>query len=349
MIHTDNLNIESFAPLSPPATIKAELPLTDKAADTVVTARAALENILAGRDPRLAIMVGPCSIHSRQEALAYAARLRPLAQELADQMLLVMRVYFEKPRTVLGWKGLLYDPALSGSCDLEAGLRLARHILLEINELGMPAATEILEPVIPQYITDLIAWGAIGARTTESQTHRQMASGLSMPVGFKNSTDGSVRNAIDAIRAAQSPHTFVGITGEGTVAAFRTRGNPFGHLILRGGTTGPNYTSEHLAFCRELMRKSGLVPTIVVDCSHANSGRNPLRQRDALLDVIRQHLDGDTSLKGAMLESNLETGRQEIPDDPARLRPGLSVTDPCLGWTETEALLREAAALLRRA
>ena len=213
--------------------------------------------------------------------------------------------------------------------------------------MGVPAATEILEPVIPQYITDLVAWGAIGARTTESQTHRQMASGLSMPVGFKNSTDGGIRAAVDGIRTAMSAHVFIGITGEGRAGLFRTRGNACGHLILRGGNAGPNHTSEHIAFCRELMRKSGIVPNILVDCSHANSGKDPRRQRGVLLDVLHQIRAGEDSLKGAMLESYLVTGRQEIPDDPSRLRPGLSVTDACLGWEETEALVREIHNLLK--
>ncbi len=347
MIRTDNLNIEQSAPLTSPDDIKAELPLTEKAADTVVAARAALENIFSRRDRRFILIAGPCSVHSHADALAYAGRLKALAAEVAESLLIIMRVYFEKPRTVLGWKGLLYDPQMNNSCDIEAGIRMARRILLDLNEIGIPAATEILEPVIPQYITDLVAWGAIGARTTESQTHRQMASGLSMPVGFKNGTDGGVRAAVDGICTAMSPHAFIGITGEGRAGLFRTRGNPSGHLILRGGAAGPNHTSEHIAFCRELMRKSGIVPNILVDCSHANSGKDPRRQRDVLLDVVRQIRAGEDSLKGAMLESYLVTGRQEIPADPSRLRPGLSVTDACLGWEETEALVREIHNLLK--
>jgi len=342
MVRTDNLNIDRYVPLTPPDAIKAEMPLTAQAADTVVAARAALENILSQRDPRLVAVVGPCSIHNRDEALRFAGKLGKLATACAERLLIIMRVYFEKPRTTLGWKGLLYDPDLNNSYDIEAGLRLARRILLDINELGVPAATEILEPVIPQYITDLVSWGAIGARTTESQTHRQMASGLSMPVGFKNATDGNLKSAIDGIRTALSPHAFIGITGEGKVGIFRTRGNPFGHLILRGGVNGPNYASEHIAFARELMRKSGLVPNILVDCSHGNTGKDPRRQADVLRDVLGQLGRGETTIRGIMLESNLESGRQDIPTDRRLLKPGVSVTDACLGWSETEALLREA-------
>jgi len=348
MVRTDNLKIESCVPLTTPDAMKAELPLTTRAADTVVAARAALEDILSQRDPRLIAIVGPCSIHNREDALEYARRLRRLARELERQLVVVMRVYFEKPRTMLGWKGLIYDPALNDQCDLETGLRLARRILLEINELGIPAATEILEPVVPQYITDLVAWAAIGARTTESQTHRQMASGLSMPVGFKNTTDGSLKVAVEAIRTARSPHTFIGIAGDGRVAAFRTRGNSFVHLVLRGGNTGPNYGSEHVAFARELLRKSGVEPNLIVDCSHANSGKDPRRQIEVLRDVLAQLRAGSDVIRGFMLESNLLGGRQEIPAG-GQPQAGRSVTDACLEWDETEALLREAAAAVRPA
>ncbi len=348
MVRTENLNIERFIPLTPPDAVKQEIPMTEKAADTVVAGRAAVQAVLSGRDPRQLLIAGPCSVHNQRAALEYARRLKALAAEVADVFCVVMRVYFEKPRTTIGWKGLLYDPDLNGACDIEKGLRLARRILLEINEAGVPAATEMLEPVVPQYITDLIAWGAIGARTTESQTHRQMASGLSMPVGFKNNTDGSMRAAVDAIRTALSPHAFIGVTGDGRAAIFRTSGNPYGHLILRGGTDGPNHTSEHVACARELMRKNGIVPAIIVDCSHGNSNKDHRRQADVLRDVVRQIRAGDRSLRGVMLESNLEEGRQDIPANPADLKPGCSVTDACLGWTDTEALVREAAAELRK-
>lgn len=345
MVRTDNLRIEQFAPLTPPDAVKAELPLTARAADTVVTARAGLEAILSQRDRRLIAIVGPCSIHSREDAVEYATRLRRLARDLERQLLVVMRVYFEKPRTMLGWKGLIYDPAMNDTCDIEAGLRLARRILLDINEMGVPAGAEILEPVVPQYFTDLVSWAAIGARTTESQTHRQMASGLSMPIGFKNTTDGSMKVAVDAIRTAASPHTFIGVTGDGRVATFRTRGNRFGHLVLRGGYEGPNYTSEHIAFAQELLRKFGVDPNLVVDCSHANSGKDPRRQIEVLRDVLAQVRGGTEVIRGFMLESHLLGGRQDIPAG-GKPQAGISVTDACLGWEDTERLLREAAAVV---
>jgi 3-deoxy-7-phosphoheptulonate synthase len=348
MVKTDNLNIERYTPLVSPDAVKAEWPLSEKAADTVVAARAGLENILSQRDSRFIMIVGPCSISRYDDALEFAHRLREMATAIADRILLLMRVYFEKPRTTLGWKGLLYDPHLNNSYEVETGLRLARRILLEINELGIPAATEILEPIIPQYITDLVSWAAIGARTTESQTHRQMASGLSMPIGFKNATDGSLKAAVDGIRTALSPHAFIGITGEGRIGVFRTRGNPFGHLILRGGNNGPNYASEHIAFAAELLRKSGIVPNLIVDCSHGNCGRDPKRQIDVQRDALAQLAAGNRTIKGTMLESNLECGRQDIPADPVMLTPGVSVTDPCLGWADTEALIRETHAQLGR-
>ena len=349
MIRTDNLHIEQFVPLTPPDAIKVELPLGDQAAATVVAGRAATQAILAGNDPRQLLIAGPCSVHCAKDALEYACRLKALADEVADVFCVVMRVYFEKPRTTLGWKGLLYDPDLNGSYDIERGIRLARRILLDINGLGLPAATEMLEPVVPQYINDLITWGAIGARTTESQTHRQMASGLSMPVGFKNSTDGTLRAALDAVKTALSPHAFIGVTGDGRVAIFRTSGNAFGHLILRGGSTGPNYASEHIAFARELLRKNGILPSLIVDCSHGNSNKEHRRQLEVMQDVVRQVCGGENVIKGIMLESYLEDGRQEIPENLAALKAGLSITDACLGWSDTAAAVRRAARELRQA
>ncbi|MBT3375387.1 MAG: 3-deoxy-7-phosphoheptulonate synthase [Lentisphaerae bacterium] len=340
MVQTDNLNIEAIRPLSSPEGVKAELPLTTRAADTVVGARAQIENILMHRDPRQILVVGPCSVHDVESALVYAERLKALSDEVEERLLLVMRVYFEKPRTTLGWKGLIYDPDLDDSCDIDKGLRLARQVLLQVATLGMPAASEMLEPVIPQYITDLISWGAIGARTTESQTHRQLASGLSMPVGFKNATDGNLKVAVEAISTAVSAHTFIGITGDGKAAIFQTRGNAFGHLVLRGGTSGPNYGSEHVAYAQELMRKSGLIPNLLVDCSHANSGKRPEKQRVVVDDVMEQVRGGAECIVGMMLESNLKPGKQSMPDDPSQIVPGLSVTDACIGWDETEELVR---------
>lgn len=342
MIQTDNLNILGSVPLSPPRRVRDEFPLTTDAADTVVAGRAAIEHILAKTDPRHLLIVGPCSIHDAKGAIEYARHLKKLADVVEDRLVLVMRAYFEKPRTQLGWKGLIYDPYLNGSHDIEAGLRLAREILLAIAEIGIPTATELLEPVIPQYITDLICWAAIGARTTESQTHRQMASGLSMPIGFKNATDGNIQTAVDAIRTAASPHAFIGITGDGQAGVFQTRGNSYGHLVLRGGSNGPNYHPEHIAFARELMRRQGLLPNILIDCSHGNSNKEPTRQPAVLRATIEQVLGRNDALVGWMLESYLATGSQPFPEKNGQTaQRDLSITDPCLGWDETEALVRE--------
>lgn len=346
-LRTDNLNIERAGELSPPVVIKQELPLTVAAADTVIAARAGIENILMRRDPRLLVVLGPCSIHEEAAALDFAGRVKVLQEEVAETMLLVMRAYFEKPRTTLGWKGLIYDPQLDDSADIEGGLRMARRILLGINEIGVPAATEMLEPVVPQYITDLVSWAAIGARTAESQTHRQLASGLSMPIGFKNATDGNIRRAVEAVRTARSSHVFLGVTEVGRVGLFHTLGNPFGHLILRGGTDGPNYGSEYLAYATELMRKCALIPNIMVDCSHGNSGKRPEQQPEVCREVVNQILDGQENVRGLMLESHVAGGRQDVTDGLARLRYGVSITDPCLDWETTAATLREQNGRLR--
>lgn len=349
-LQTDNLNIQSTQRLTPPAELRAEFPLTAKAADTTVQGRSDIENILLRRDDkRLFAIVGPCSIHDREGALDYAARLAALASELQDRLVLIMRVYFEKPRTSLGWKGLIYDPDLDDSGDIEKGLRQARSIMRDIVELGVPTATELLEPIVPQYITDLVSWAAIGARTTESQTHRQMASGLSMPIGFKNATDGGVQSAVEAVRTARSPHTFIGIEEDGRVGLFRTRGNAFGHLVLRGGSREPNYTSEYIAFTREVMRRNALIPNIVVDCSHANSHKLPEKQPLVAEDVLRQMAAGETDILGIMLESNILPGKQPLTNpDCTPPESGRSVTDPCLGWDETEALLRRIHAQMEQ-
>jgi len=341
MESTYNINITDINKLPTPKEIKSEYPLGSKAADTVISGRRQIENILARRDDRHLVIVGPCSVHNVEDALNYVERLRCLADEVRERILLIMRVYFEKPRTSLGWKGLIYDPDLDNSANIALGLRLARKTMLEIASMGVLTATELLDPVIPQYITDLLCWAGIGARTAESQTHRQMASGLSMPIGIKNSTDGNVNIAIQAIKTAASPHAFVGIMEDGRVAVFHTRGNDFGHLVLRGGQNSPNYGTEHIAFARELMLKAGLVPNIVVDCSHDNSRKRPERQIDVMRETVQQILAGNLDIVGTMLESNLVGGRQDIPEDPRDLKPGVSITDACLGWEETEALIQE--------
>jgi 3-deoxy-7-phosphoheptulonate synthase len=294
----------------------------------------------------LLVIVGPCSIHDERAALEYATRLQGLCGELGERLYVIMRVYFEKPRTAVGWKGLINDPHLDGSFDIEGGIRKAREILLRITELGLPAATEMLDPIIPQYIADLVSWAAIGARTTESQTHRQMASGLSMPVGYKNGTDGSLQGALDAMSAARHAHSFLGIDDDGLTAIIDTRGNPWGHLILRGGRSGPNYDPAIIADAVAALRRAGLPAGLAVDCSHANSGRKFENQGKVWRSVLAQRAAGNRDLIGVMLESNLHEGSQALGDDPAQLRYGVSVTDECIGWEETESLLREGAALL---
>ena len=346
MLQTDNLNIESVSSLITPAALKAELPLSERAADTVVAGLAAIEGILTHPGDRYFLVVGPCSIHNVDAANEYARRLKLLSEEVEDRLLLVMRAYFEKPRTVLGWKGLIYDPDLNGSCNIDLGLRVARRFLLDSAEIGLPAATELLEPVIPQYITDLVCWAAIGARTAESQTHRQMASGLSMPTGFKNATDGSLTVAVEAIRTAVSQHAFIGITGDGRAGLFRTRGNSFGHLVLRGGLSGPNHGAEYVAFAREMMKKAGLASRVLIDCSHGNSGKRPERQAAVFHDVLEQIRGGDRTIVGMMLESYLQPGSQGFPERPELAAPDVSVTDGCIGWEETASLIREAYAVL---
>jgi 3-deoxy-7-phosphoheptulonate synthase len=343
---TSNLRIRSLEPLVPPARLCALLPLDAAALRTIVAGRQAVERVLAGADPRLLVVVGPCSIHDPDAARDYAARLHALAGRVADRLLVIMRVYFEKPRTTVGWKGLINDPHLDDTFDVAAGLRLARSLLIEIARMGLPTATEFLEPITPQYIADTIVLGAIGARTTESPTHRQMASGLSMPVGFKNSTDGSLQAAIDAMLAAQTPHSFLGIDNDGGTCVVSTTGNPFGMLMLRGGRSGSNYAPEVMVEARTKMEKAGLQPRIVVDCSHANSGKDPTRQSLVWRDVLAQRAAGDRSIVGMMLESNIHPGSQAVQPDRSKLAYGVSVTDACIGWEETEELLLEAHARL---
>jgi len=342
MKQTDNLNISRFKPLISPDDLKAGLPESDAAADLVADSRLGVHNILTNKDSRRLVIAGPCSLHDREASLEYAGKLKELQDQLGDKVLIVMRAYFEKPRTTLGWKGMLYDPFLDSSFNIEEGFRRARSLLLSIAELGLPTATELLDPIVPQYIADLITWAAIGARTTESQIHRQMASGLSMPVGFKNATDGNLSAAVDAIKAAASPHSFMGIDGDGKVVIAETRGNSCGHIVMRGGIQGPNYASEHVAFAQVLLQKAKIPTGIIIDCSHANSNKDPRLQRRALFDVAEQIKQGNRLIAGVMLESFLHEGSQPF-DTPDNLKYGVSLTDKCIGWQETEELIRHLA------
>lgn len=341
---TNDLNIKAFKPLISPSSLTEEFPQTDDTAHLVAESRSIIQNILTGSDNRKLVVTGPCSIHDSAAALEYAGKLKKLQDEVKDSVLIVMRTYFEKPRTTIGWKGMLYDPSLDGSYDIEKGFRCARSLLLEIANIGLPAATEFLDPIVPQYLADLVSWSAVGARTTESQIHRQMASGLSMPIGFKNSTDGNLSHAVDAIKASASPHSFMGIDSEGKVIIAETKGNPFGHIVMRGGSGSPNYTSKYVAFARVLLSKAGISSGIVIDCSHANSNKDFKKQRIAFLDVMDQITQGGSQIVGFMLESFLEQGAQPL-DNPKNLKYGLSLTDSCIGWNETEELIRTLAEL----
>jgi len=342
MIKTNNLRIAAELPLVSPAELAREVPMSDTAARTVSEGRRQITDILSGRDGRLLAVVGPCSIHDTESAEDYGRRLAELSRRYADRLFIVMRVYFEKPRTALGWRGLITDPGMDGSYDIARGLRAARQLLVRLNDLGISAGSEVLDPIIPQYIAELLSWASIGARTTESQTHRELASGLSMPIGFKNATDGDVQIAINAILSAASPHSFVGIDREGNTIVMRTTGNPDSHLILRGGKGGPNFDRLHAFEAARRMVSAGLHPAVVVDCSHGNSEKNPSRQALVLRDVLDQRSDPESPLTGFMLESNLEAGCQAPSPGGEGLRYGVSVTDPCVGWDETAELLDEA-------
>ena len=345
----DNVNVEAIEAIAPPAEIRARLPLSEAAARTVLAGREAIRAILDRRAARLFVVVGPCSVHDPVAALEYARRLRALADEVRETMLLVMRVYFEKPRTATGWKGFLNDPCMDDSFRIEEGIVRARELLLAIAELGLPAGSEALDPISPQYLSELFSWYAIGARTTESQTHREMASGLSAPVGFKNGTDGSLEVAVNAIRSAARPHGFLGVNAAGQTAVVRSRGNRYGHLVLRGGGGRPNYDTVSVRLAELALERAGLAPNIVVDCSHANAMKDAALQPLVFRDCVHQILEGNRSLVGLMLESNLEAGRQPIPEDLSQLRYGVSVTDPCIDWRTTEELLRRAHRDLRTA
>ena len=340
---TQNLRVADLKPLIAPAALQAKLPLSAASHDTVVAGRDTIRALLHDNDPRLLVVVGPCSIHDPKAAMDYAKRLAPLKEQYADRLCLVMRVYFEKPRTTVGWKGLINDPHLDGSFDMETGLGLARQLLLDITALGLPVATEVLDPTTPQYLDDLISWAAIGARTIESQTHRQMASGLSMPIGFKNGTGGNLQIAVDAMASAQSKHHFLGIDPDGRSCVVTTTGNPDSHLILRGGASGPNYGPHDLADAAQRLVEAGLAPRLMVDCSHANSNKKYQNQKVVWNSLIQQRQNaGAAHILGAMLESNLEEGQQSIPNDLNDLRDGVSITDGCIGWDETQQLLADA-------
>ncbi|MGQ5522676.1 3-deoxy-7-phosphoheptulonate synthase [Chitinimonas sp. PSY-7] len=333
-------------PMPSPDEVREKLPLSDRALTTVLSGRHTLSNILDGHDQRLAVIVGPCSIHDPVAGLDYAKRLKALADELAGQLYLVMRVYFEKPRTSIGWKGLINDPYMDGSCKIAEGMERARRFLLDVNELGLPVANEALDPLSPPYLSELVSWTAIGARTTESQTHREMSSGLAMPVGFKNGTDGNIDTAVNAIIAAGRPQSFLGIDQSGRTAILRTPGNRYAHLVLRGGGGRPNYDSVSVALAEQALRKAGEEARIVVDCAHANSWKKQELQAAVLTDVIHQRQRGNRSINGVMIESFIEPGNQSIPADLSQLRYGCSVTDSCVGWADTESMLRKAYAAL---
>jgi len=348
-----NTNMASQELLITPQELWQAQPMSETVKNTVADSRGAIQNILERKDYRLFVVVGPCSIHDPVAAMEYARRLQALARELSDTLYIVMRVYFEKPRTTVGWKGLINDPHLDDSFKLEEGLQLGRKLLLDILELGLPTSTEALDPISPQYLQDLISWSAIGARTTESQTHREMASGLSSAVGFKNGTDGGLTVATNALQSVASPHRFLGINRQGQVSVFTTKGNAYGHIVLRGGSAGPNYDSVNVKLCEQALKKAGVAENIMVDCSHANSSKNPELQPLVVENVANQILEGNQSIVGLMIESHLKAGNQSIPADLADLEYGVSITDGCIDWETTETCLREMrdklqAALPRR-
>ncbi len=343
----DNINVAAFDPMPSPEDVHAKLPLSLNAARTVMQGREALRNILDRKDHRLFVVVGPCSIHDPVAGMDYARRLKALADDVSDTLCIVMRVYFEKPRTTTGWKGYINDPDLDDSFHVDQGMKKAREFLLQIAELGLPAGTEALDPISPQYLGDLISWTAIGARTTESQTHREISSGLSTPVGFKNGTNGDVAIAINAIVSASRPHSFLGINGQGHTAIVRTLGNRYGHLVLRGGEGRPNYDTVSVQMAAQALEKAKLPANIIVDCSHANSFKKAELQPLVMSDVVNQIRLGNRSLVGVMVESNLVAGNQPIPEDRSQLKYGCSITDACIDWETTEKMLREAAEVLR--
>jgi len=342
MVQTNNVNVIDVTPIIAPQDMKQVFPLSLESAKFVNESRQTIKNILHGDDKRLIAVVGPCSIHDTAAAVVYAEKLKKLADEVKDKIYIIMRVYFEKPRTTVGWKGLINDPDLDGTRQISKGLGVARQLYCKITDMRMPIASEMLDTITPQYLSDMISWGAIGARTTESQTHREMASGLSFPVGFKNGTDGGLKIATDAMSASINPHSFLGINYEGRTSIVNTTGNPDLHIVLRGGNDGPNYSPEHIQETVELLKKNNLPPSIMVDCSHANSNKDHNLQGEVLISVIDQIKDGQSSINGVMIESNLNAGNQSIPEDLTQLKYGVSVTDKCVDWETTEKMIMDA-------
>jgi 3-deoxy-7-phosphoheptulonate synthase len=346
MVNID-IRIKQTEPLVSPEVVRDKYPLTSGMVDFIVSSRSTVNDIIKGKDKRLLAVVGPCSIHDPEAALDYAGKLKVLAEKVSDKLFVVMRTYFEKPRTVLGWKGLIMDPKMDGSYDIAHGILLARSLLVKLTTLGLPLGCEVLDPIIPQYIDELMSWSSIGARTTESQTHRNLASGLSVAVGFKNNTNGDVASAVNAIKCALSPASFIGIDKNGMSTIFRTTGNDCCHLILRGGDQSPNYYEDDVEAARKMMEEAGLNPAIVIDCSHGNSRKDYRRQSRVLRSLVDQVCWGEKSIRGFMLESNIKAGKQALSDNPASLEYGKSVTDGCMGWEETESLLLATAQRLR--
>ncbi|MFO1518637.1 MAG: 3-deoxy-7-phosphoheptulonate synthase [bacterium] len=343
-----NTNVGGYYLLPSPNEIEKAMPPSETSLTTVFEGRKDIEKILDGKDKRLFVVIGPCSIHDPKAAYEYAEKLKKIADRVKEHLLLVMRVYFEKPRTTVGWKGLINDPHMDDSFKIEEGIKLARKVLLHITGMGLPTATEALDPITPQYLSELICWSAIGARTTESQTHREMASGLSTPVGFKNGTDGNIQVAINAMKSALSSHHFLGIDADGRISVFKTRGNAYSHVVLRGGNSQPNYDPESVKKCEEALEKEGLRKKIMIDCSHGNSNKDHRRQPAVFESVIEQVVKGNESIVGMMVESNLEEGNQSIPQDLSQLKYGVSVTDKCIDWKTTEEMLLKGCEMLKK-
>jgi len=348
VIKTNNLKITGITPIIAPADLRQVFPLSDKDRTFVSKSREQIKNIILRKDRRLMVVVGPCSIHDTEAAVEYARRLSALSRLVDDQLLLIMRVYFEKPRTTVGWKGLINDPDMDGTHLISKGLGIARGLLSRITALEVPVANEMLDPITPEYVADMISWGAIGARTTESQTHREMSSGLSFPVGFKNGTDGNLQIAMDAMKAAQHPHSFLGINREGRTSIIQTSGNPDVHIVLRGGSRKVNYHPEDIVHTEDSLKKNNLFPTIMVDCSHGNSNKDFLKQPEVLDNVVEQMIAGNSSISGVMIESYLEEGNQKIPSDLSQLKYGVSITDACIDWATTERVLLDAHRKLKQ-